>query len=78
MQYNIDDKTNNKAIYSAIENGYQLWIPLNRGIRIFEDDLVRLLIAMAERIDYREIEAAYFRHDKVEHLTEDLHKGYHL
>ncbi|MBR0266488.1 MAG: transposase [Clostridia bacterium] len=34
---------NLQSNYSAIENGYQLWIPLDCSISIPEDDPVRLL-----------------------------------
>lgn len=43
---------NLQSNYSAIENGYQLWIPLDCSISIPEDDPVRLLNAVAERMDY--------------------------
>lgn len=66
--------------YSANENGYQLWIPLDCSIRIPEDDPVRLLNAVAERMDYRAIEAAYSRYGRIEYsakiLTKILVYGY--
>ena len=66
--------------YSAIENGYQLWIPLDCSIRIPEDDPVRLLNAVAERMDYRAVEAAYSRYGRIEYspkiLTKILVYGY--
>ena len=60
--------------YSAIENGYQLWIPLDCSISIPEDDPVRLLNAVAERMDYREIEAAYSRCGRIEYSPKILAK----
>ena len=69
-----------QANYSAIENGYQLWIPLDCSIRIPEDDPVRLLNAVAERMNYRAIEAAYSRYGRIEYspkiLTKILIYGY--
>ncbi len=66
--------------YSANENGYQLWIPLDCSIRIPENDPVRLLNAVAERMDYRKIEAAYSRYGRIEYspkiLTKILVYGY--
>lgn len=66
--------------YSAIENGYQLWIPLDCSVQIPEDDPVRLLNAVAERMDYRQIEAAYSRYGRIEYspkiLTKILVYGY--
>ena len=65
---------NLQSDYSAIENGYQLWIPLDCSIRIPEDDPVRLLNAVAERMDYREIEAAYSRYGRIEYSPQILTK----
>ena len=66
--------------YSANENGYQLWIPLDCSTRIPEDDPVRLLNAVAERMNYRKIEAAYSRYGRIEYspkiLTKVLVYGY--
>jgi len=66
--------------YSANENGYQLWIPLDCSIQIPKDDPVRLLNAVAERMDYRAIEAAYSRYGRIEYsakiLTKILVYGY--
>ncbi len=66
--------------YSANENGYQLWIPLDCSIQISKDDPVRLLNAVAERMDYRAIEAAYSRYGRIEYpakiLTKILVYGY--
>jgi len=66
--------------YSAIGNGYQLWIPLDCSIRIPEDDPVRLLNVVAERMDYRAVEAAYSRYGRIEYpakiLTKILVYGY--
>ena len=66
--------------YSANENGYQLWIPLDCSIWIPENDPVRLLNAVAERMDYRQIEAAYSRYGRIEYspkiLTKILVYGY--
>ena len=65
---------NLQSNYSAIENGYQLWIPLDCSISIPEDDPVRLLNAVAERMDYREIEAAYSRYGRIEYSPKILTK----
>ena len=66
--------------YSAIDNGYQLWIPLDCSVNIPEDDPVRLLSAVAERLDYRKIMAAYSRYGRIEYspkiLTKVLVYGY--
>ena len=71
---------NLQSNYSANENGYQLWIPLDCSIQIPEDDPVRLLNAVAERMDYRAIEAAYSRYGRIEYsakiLTKILVYGY--
>ena len=60
--------------YSANENGYQLWIPLDCSTRIPEDDPVRLLNAVAERMNYRKIEAAYSRYGRIEYSSKILTK----
>ena len=60
--------------FSANMNGYQLWIPLDCSIRIPEDDPVRLLNAVAERMDYKEIEAAYSRYGRIENSPKILTK----
>ena len=66
--------------YSAIDNGYQLWIPLDCSVNIPEDDPVRLLSAVAERMNYRKIMAAYSRYGRIEYspkiLTKVLVYGY--
>ena len=60
--------------YSAIDNGYQLWIPLDCSVNIPEDDPVRLLSAVAERIDYRKVKAAYSRYGRNEYSPKILTK----
>ena len=65
---------NLQSDYSANENGYQLWIPLDCSIRIPENDPVRLLNAVTERMDYREIEAAYSRYGRIEYSPKILTK----
>ena len=66
--------------YSAIDNGYQLWIPLDCSINIPKDDPVRLLSAVTERMNYRKIMAAYSRYGRIEYspkiLTKVLVYGY--
>ena len=66
--------------YSAIDNGYQLWIPLDCSVNIPEDDPVRLLSAVTERMNYRKIMAAYSRYGRIEYspkiLTKVLVYGY--
>ena len=70
----MNQTLNLQSNYSAIENGYQLWIPLDCSISIPEDDPVRLLNAVAERMDYREIEAAYSRYGRIEYSPKILTK----
>lgn len=53
--------------YSAYGSGYQLKIPMETEIMIPQDDPVRLLSAICERIDYEELYAAY---------SEDGRNGY--
>lgn len=76
----MNQTLNLQANYSANENGYQLWIPLDCSIQIPKDDPVRLLNAVAERMDYRAIEAAYSRYGRIEYsakiLTKILVYGY--
>ena len=66
--------------YSAIENGYRLWSPLDCSVNIPEDDPVRMHSAVAERLDYRKIMAAYSRYGRIEYspkiLTKVLVYGY--
>ncbi len=45
--------------YTAYGSGYQLKLPMETEIFIPEDDPVRLLNAICERIDYEELYAAY-------------------
>ena len=45
--------------YTAYGSGYQLKIPMETEIFIPQDDPVRLLSAICERIDYEELYAAY-------------------
>ena len=45
--------------YTAYGSGYQLKIPMETEILIPKDDSVRLLSAICERIDYKELYAAY-------------------
>lgn len=53
--------------YTAYGSGYQLKLPMETEIFIPQDDPVRLLSAMCERIDYEELYAAY---------SEEGRKGY--
>ena len=55
-------------------------MPLNCGVSIPEDDPVRLLNAVMERMDYRRVRAAYSRAGRIEYspkiLTKILVYGY--
>ena len=57
-----------------MNNGYQLWIPLDCSVNIPEDDPVRLLNAVAERMDYRKIMAAYSKYGRIEYSPKILTK----
>lgn len=63
-----------------MENGFQLVMPLNFGVTIPEDDPVRLLNAVMERMDYRRVWSAYSREGRIEYspiiLTKVLVYGY--
>ena len=63
-----------------MENGFQLVMSLNCGVNIPEDDPVRLLNAVMERMDYRRVYAAYSREGRIEYspkiLTKILVYGY--
>ena len=63
-----------------MENGFQLVMPLNCGVSIPEDDPVRLLNAVMERLDYRRVWAAYSQIGRDEYspkiLTKVLVYGY--
>ena len=63
-----------------MENGFQLVMSLNCGVNIPEDDPVRLLNAVMERMDYRRVFAAYSREGRIEYspkiLTKILVYGY--
>ncbi len=63
-----------------MENGFQLVMPLNCGVSIPEDNPVRLLNAVMERMDYRRVWAAYSREGRIEYspkiLTKILVYGY--
>lgn len=41
-------------------------LPLNLGLRIPEDESLRLLIEITEEMDYRELYAAYERREAAE------------
>ena len=57
-----------------MENGFQLVMPLNCGESIPEDDPVRLLNAVMERMDYRRVWAAYSREGRIEYSPKILAK----
>jgi len=63
-----------------MENGFQLVMSLNCGVNIPEDDPVRLLNTVMERMDYRRVFAAYSREGRIEYspkiLTKILVYGY--
>lgn len=43
--------------------------PLDLGLRLPEDDSLRLLIEITEEMDYRELHAAYERHEAAGEAT---------
>jgi len=57
-----------------MENGFQLVMPLECGVSIPEDDPVRLLNAVMERMDYRRVWAAYSREGRIEYSPKILAK----
>ena len=57
-----------------MENGFQLVMSLNCGVNIPEDDPVRLLNAVMERMDYRRVWAAYSREGRIEYSPKILAK----
>ena len=70
MQKTIKPQKN----YSSMENGFQLVMPLNCGVNIPEDDPVRLLNAVVERMDFGGIYAAYSREGRIEYSPKILTK----
>ena len=60
--YNLDMKQNYMQIdYTAYETGYQLKLPMETEIFIAKDSPVRLLNAVVERMDIRNITRSYSR-----------------
>ncbi len=49
-------------------------MPLNCGVSIPEDDPVRLLNAVMERMDYRKVRAAYSRERRIEYSPKNPDK----
>ena len=47
--------------YTTNEAAYQVVMPLDLGIKIPQDDSVRVLMRIAERIDWRKLSGAYER-----------------
>lgn len=60
--------------YTAYGGGYQLKIPMETEIFIPKDDPVRLLSAICERIDYKELYAAYSEDGRNEYSPRILFK----
>ncbi len=60
--------------YTAYGSGYQLKLAMETGIYIPEDDPVRLLSAICERIDYEELYAAYCEGGRNEYSPRILFK----
>ncbi|MTI96511.1 MAG: transposase, partial [Firmicutes bacterium] len=60
--------------YTSTGSVYQLVIPMDIGELIPEDDSVRLLSAVLERIDYGKLHAAYSRLGRIERSPESLFK----
>jgi len=54
---------------SAKERQMQVVMPLDLGIRIDQEEPVRLLIEITERMDYRELYAAYDRPNRADEAT---------
>ena len=68
-------KTNRpQADYCAMENGFQLAMPLNCERTIGKNAPVRLLNAVMERIDYRKVYAEYSRLGRIEYSPKILIK----
>ncbi|MGI6366563.1 MAG: IS1182 family transposase [Bacillota bacterium] len=60
--------------YTPTGGAYQLVIPMDIGELIPEDDSVRLLNAVLERMDYRKLHAAYSRLGRIETPPKSLFK----
>lgn len=60
--------------YTSIGNLYQLALPMDLGDIIPADDSVRLLNAVLERLDYRELHAAYSHRGRIGRSPETLFK----
>ena len=60
--------------YTAYGSGYQLKLPMETEIFIPQDDPVRLLSAICERIDYKELYAAYSEEGRKEYSPRILFK----
>ncbi len=60
--------------YTAYGSGYQLKLPMETEILIPDDDPVRLLSAISERIDYEELYAAYSEEGRNEYPPRILFK----
>ncbi len=60
--------------YTAYGSGYQLKLPMETEIFIPDDDPVRLLSAISERIDYEELYAAYSEEGRNEYSPRILFK----
>ena len=60
--------------YTSNGSVYQLVLPMDIGEIIPEDDSVRLLNATMERMDYKELYAAYSRQGRIEYSPKDLFK----
>ncbi len=60
--------------YTPTGGAYQLVLPMDIGELIPEDDSVRLLNAVLERMDYRKLHAAYSRLGRIETPPKSLFK----
>src|SRR5690554_1808541 len=60
--------------YTSTGGVYQLVLPMDVGILIPEDDSVRLLSAVIERMDFSKLHAAYSRLGRIETSPESLFK----
>lgn len=62
LLYNVTAMKQEQQIhYTANEAAYQVVMPLDLGIKIPQDDSLRVLMRIAERIDWRKLSGAYER-----------------
>ena len=65
MLYNVTEmKQEQQGYYTTNEVAYQVVMPLELGIKIPEDDSLRTLMRIAERIEWSELSGAYERKNR--------------